>query len=254
MTMLRMSGPCLPLALAIMGCSPEAGADTPADVTATLPEKAAETEQAALAERRSKLRAELIALCKQGNLPGAEGEVGTDENCNEAYDKGVRAQGAAAAIISAFGPNGAAKAVSLNDIRTRLPQINWTDELAGGSTIASGKLGDFAALVTQRNNRQYLSMSWTGEAGKVPVDVGYAMLLDGAKLDLVACNSGALDETGRMWRVTPAHGDPFDLQIYTRVGPSGSAVSSHLATAALDGNRATLESLRAEDPDWNVCG
>lgn len=254
MSMRRLSPLCLPALLMVMACSPEPDRAVADDLTATLPADAEKTETAAMAQKMAQDRTDFIARCRGGTMPSLVGTQGNAEDCNAAYDRAVHSRRAAMLLSDAFGANGAAKAVSLDDIRARLARVDWTEEQTGGSTLASGKLGDLNASINQRNQRQYLSLGWSGPAGDVPYDLADGMLLSGGKMDLIACYSSTPDETRRMWRVTPQHGDAFDLEVFTRIGPSGTAMSSHYASAALDGNRTTLETLRADDSDWNVCG
>lgn len=242
------------LFVAVAACSAESEPAN-ADLTATLPDDAAAKDEMSELDRLANQNHEaFLATCRQGGLPSQDGQASSSEDCAKAYQRAQSASEAAQILSDAFLPNGAASATSLDDIRSRLSRINWTEEMTGGSTIASGKLGDFNATVSQRNSRQHLSFNWSGPAGDVPVNIADALALKGAKLQMVACHTGSLDETGRVWRVTPRQGDAFDLTTFTRVGPSGTAISSHSGSVALDRNITTLDTLRAQDSDWSVCG
>lgn len=242
------------LFFAVSACSQETETPANTDLTATLPQDGGKSEMTEQGRLNAQQRDSFLAACRQNALPSQAGEDAASEDCEKTLERAQKSAEAAQILTGAYFANGAASATSLNDIRTRLPRINWTEEQTGGSTIASGKLGDFDTAITQRNRRQHLSFNWNGPAGSVPVDIADALSLSGAKLDLVACYASGSDETGRAWRVKPVNSDAFDLTTFTRIGPSGTAISSYTASVPLDRNVATLETLRAEDSDWSVCG
>lgn len=241
------------LVAAVAACSPAPAKQAEGDPAATLPPENASSATASAGSSPDARREAFLARCAQGDLPSLAGEAAAPEVCNTVAARAEKGSQAARVLAGAFGVNGAASGTSLGDIRAKLPQVRWTDEETGGSTIASGKLGDLNAAIIQHNRRQYLSFNWNGPAGDVPVNIADALALNGEKLELLACYAGGSDETGQVWHVTPQSGDPFDVEVFTRVGPSGTALSSHSASVPLDRNRATLDTLKAQDPDWNDC-
>lgn len=236
--------------MALTACSPASAPATQGDPAATSPDTQAAEEMTRLNDSRDAF----LARCLKNAIPSDNGVPATSESCAVAYRKAQQSLDAARLLIAAHAPDGAAKATSLDGLKTRLSGINWTNEQVGGSTLASGRVEPFDAVITQRNQQQHLAFNWSGPAGDVPVDVPYALLLDGAQLTLIACNSASPDEIGRVWHVTGTDSDPFDLVTYSRVGPSGTALSSYSASTPLDNNRLTLESLSQQDSDWAVCG
>ena len=219
---------------------------------------AAESEPARPAPSVQKVEREpahqaFIDNCMRGGGVTLDGEPGTAAECHAAFVKAQSSEEAADLFLAAFRPDGAAQAVSLGEIRARLPQINWTDDTTGGSTLASGHYDDFDVVINRRDNRQWLAVNWLGSAGDVPFNIVSALSLH-AKMELVACYNSGTEEKGHAWRVQPEQGQSFYLVNYSRVGPSGTAQSSLSASAPLDQQPLTLESLHASDPDWVVCG
>lgn len=234
-------------ALLLAACSPSN--PPPEDPTATAPDNKAGEEITRLNDQRDAF----LARCLKNAVPTENGAPATNESCAAAFYKAQQGLEAARILIAAHARGGAASATSLEQLKSRLPQIDWTNEQAGGSTLASGRVPPFDAVITQRNGQQYLAFNWSGPAGEVPVNIAYALLLEAAQLQLFACNRGSTDETGLAWHVTGTNSEPFDLVTFSRVGPSGTALSSYSASTALDNNTLTLESLRATDSDWTVC-
>lgn len=235
--------------MVLAACSPAPQPSPSEDSTATAPDAGAARELTRMNDQRDAF----IARCLKNVIPTENGEPATSDSCNTAFQKARQAQDAARILIQAHKTGGAASATSLEQLKTSLSQINWTDEQVGGSTLASGRVAPFDAVITQRNNRQYLAFNWSGPAGEVPVNIAYALLLEGAQLELVACNTALTDEAGLAWHVTGTDSDPFNLVTYSRVGPSGTALSSYSASTPLDKNAMTLESLQATDSDWVAC-
>ena len=246
---------CASLVLfAVAACSPAAEPPADTDLTVTLPQDGGKSEMAEIKRLNDQRRENFLSACAKGDLPPQDGVAASPADCASSLGRAEKSAEAARILHAVYAPNGAASATSLEDIRARLPQVNWTEEQTGGSTVASGKLGDFDVAVTLRNRRHYLSFNWNGPAGVMPVDIAYALALSGTQLTLIACKSGDTDETGRVWRAGTPNSEAFDLTTYSRVGPSGTALSYYSASVPLDRNLATLETLRAEDSDWNVCG
>ena len=193
-----------------------------------------------------------IDSCMRGGGVTLDGEPGSAAECHAALLKAQKSEEAAGLFLAVFRPDGAAHAASLGEIRARLPQIIWTDATTGGSTIASGHYDDFDVVVTRRDGRQWLGVNWIGSAGEVPYNLVSALALH-AQMQLVGCYNSGTEEKGRAWRVQPEQGESFYVVNYSRVGPSGTAQSSLSASAPLDQQPVTLESLRASDPDWVGC-
>lgn len=232
-------------ALVLASCSP-ATAPAPKD-----PES--EVGAAETLNRMNDRSDAFIARCLKNAIPTENGAPATSDSCDLSYQKAQQAQEAARILIQAHARDGAASASSLEQVKARLPQISWTNEQAGGSTLASGKLAPFEAVITRRNNKHHLAFNWSGPAGDVPVNVAYALLLEGAQLKRIACNTSLTDETGLAWHVTGTDSEPFDLVTFSRIGPSGTAQSSYSASTPLDDTAMTLETLRADDSGWTEC-
>lgn len=236
-------------ALVLAACSPPSGPATPEDPTATPSNASATKEMTRLNDQRDAF----LARCLKNAVPTENGTPANADTCAAAYYKAQQGLEAARILIATHARDGAASATSLEQLKTRLPQINWTNEQVGGSTLASGRVAPFEAVITQRNNQKNLAFNWSGPAGEIPVNIAYALLMEGAQLKLFACKAGSGGETGQAWHVSGTDSEPFDLVTFSSVGPSGTAQSSYSASTPLGNTTMTLESLRATDSDWAVC-
>lgn len=236
-------------AMVLAACSPETSSKTSEEPTGPTPDATAAQVMTLQNDRHDAF----IARCRKNAVSTESGEPATSDSCGVAYPKALQALEAARILIQAHARDGAVSATSLEQVKARLPQINWTNEQAGGSTLASGRVEPFDAVITRRNNQHHLAFNWSGPAGEVPVNVAYALLLEGAQLKQIACNNSSAGETGQAWHVTGTDSEPFDLVTYSRIGPSGTALSSYSASTPLDGKTMTLASLRADDSGWTEC-
>lgn len=248
----------LPLAgaalLLMAACSPEPSSAPEENLTATMPEKVDAQDLEALKQQQQLQHDAFMVRCRAGNLPSQDGQAADAAQCQQAFEKADHSKGAADQMIKAFMPNGAAKASTLDAMRQSLAGVKWSEQTTGGSTLASGTYGDFEAVITGQDKPQKLSFNWSGPAGEMPVNIVDAFTLYEARAELVACQTGGVSEQGRLWRVTPATGPAFNVEEFSHIGPSGTAVSSYSASASFDTVPLTLEALRKADSEWSVCG
>jgi hypothetical protein len=153
-----------------------------------------------------------------------------DGHCQELWSR-VAAAGPMADAILAVAPLAGAPFNSRNLMA----------QLAGAGWDSDATNVDLTISTTPPS----LTFGWAETGGLIPFEVEDALRQRGARVDLIGCMALGTGEAEKVYRVTPAEGRPFQLNVYARSAPVANAESFYSVVLDLSGQAPSLARLNA---------
>jgi hypothetical protein len=169
-----------------------------------------------------------------------------DSICQSNWSRIVAAGRMADAILTAAPAQGGA--FDPGAARAALPFVQWAARPQQG-TVASGRLGDLAVLVT-RMPASGVTLRWFKDGEPIPFNLDGALHVRGATLTMFACLAFGSAEDTRVYRVTAPGKSPFALTIARREAAVASQSSDFSAAGDFSGRMPSLTDLRRDGSDW----
>jgi len=188
----------------------------------------------------------------QARYPGTS-DANLDGLCSEEWTKAVAAGPIAEAMLAAV-PTQAGQAITLADLRTRLPQIRWQPDgkAHANAPDATGRLGALTVSVTGAPVARSFTVNWREREADLRYDPAGALAARGAKVTALGCTNFGPSEVNRVYVIEAPGRAPFGLEVFSRGAAMGGQDSWQTMTASLAGPVPTLASQRAKnrDPAW----
>lgn len=172
-----------------------------------------------------------------------------DAECRERWAH-VVAAGPLADAVLALAPRAAGQAPGADEIKRRLPAVQWQRRPERGA-LASGRVApDFGVDVRRAAGTPApeVSFGWRATGEPVRHDLPEALRQRGARIETLACQSFGSGEDLQVLKVAaPGGGAPYAVTVSRRNAPTAHAWSLYSAGVDPSGRLPTLAQLRQRD-------